>query len=597
MKNIITDNRELLEIIKGLSKPKVGFRRLYRGQTANYPKMLPSSCRGALPGSVKIWDFALSYLYHSTFKDQDSSDLDLIENHAFWFKVLAQHYGPGSPYLDMTNSIDVALWFALNCVNKIEHEFLLSQESQSCSLVKCNTIYFSKHTHTIGWFYVLDVPEWEGKRVPQHGDLLDLSKGPEFVSQCARVMRQHGDLIFGDSSVHGGDLSDFYTCPPIMVARPYKNASFINKPTHFLFPSPSEDSWFNTLLQAPLVPYPESIHGYAYRQSLDVYMVTSGVKEEEVLSLLEKQVEKMPMLIRNRLRDNPDLRKELIDMTGEDAEYATYISFEVPLVLGTPPIAQWNQNILFAGIGERTRPMLETDDEWLPAISLSNVLIQLSPLENCFFTAKSTQARIEAVWLIKQDDKYKFVIFGTFDNKKIEIICLEISYSANQHCFTVLINNSWIPIIDSPVHELLFKTFFLVLDLIRNLSSSIKPDPYLCIKIGDGDKYIGYLPVRGTSLVLKKMKSDPNDMRLHFLRYANTSSVFSGPTLEMPSIATLKLKTRSKFVTFCNLREVYGHVYEIVLNDGNIITPKRSSEGFCPNTADFVLSQFPINIT
>jgi len=59
MKNQIQDLSNLKDAIRSLSPPKLGYKRVYRGQTKNFDKMLSSACRP--DGTTKgfLWKLAL----------------------------------------------------------------------------------------------------------------------------------------------------------------------------------------------------------------------------------------------------------------------------------------------------------------------------------------------------------------------------------------------------------------------------------------------------------------------------------------------------------------------------------------------------------
>lgn len=599
MSAVVHDFTELERTLRVLPPPSASCVRVFRGQTSDFPTMLPSACRPSAPTIGPLWDFALlSVRMNAIAIDKPSANIEMINEIALWFKVLAQHYGPGSPYLDVTLSINVALWFALNRASTVEplNELFVSQSGIESVSIKYPTLKFSKHMDEAGWFYVLDVPRADGDSIPGHGQLLELSAGPAFVSTCLRVVRQNGGLVRGDCAIEGGNLTSYFACRPIAVARPFYGCPFIDQDPHFLFPPPTEDKWYARLLRAPLVPQPAITNGFEYRQSLDVNIVTPEAKKEEALPILERQIARMSPMIRAGLRTNSAMRKRLRDAVGVDPETATYLQLEIPLLYTLPPAESWNQSVLVAGISKRTQPKVESSDELLPAVSLENVLIELSPLETALVDLPSHTTPLTALWLVKHGPVFRFTVFATsydttsYSSKEMFVVdTLDIEFSDATHCFEVVQNGCREPLLQAGLPAAHVKAFLVSLNVLRSLSATLKPDPYPVITI-DCNRIL--LPVRGVSTVLTRTKSDPADLRLHFLRCSDSRQPYRGPGPELPSVAVLKLETTDRFETLPSLREVYGHVREVQLGQQRVTLPKREFDDMSAVIADFLSSLF-----
>ena len=107
--------------LKQLGRPRPGFVRLFRGQDRTYPTLLPSARRPNSSWDLrrvwKVYAHKLSlYLSKETPTDRGQAALDTF---AYWLNAMAQHYGGGSEYLDVTHDLEIALWFALHKVRKI----------------------------------------------------------------------------------------------------------------------------------------------------------------------------------------------------------------------------------------------------------------------------------------------------------------------------------------------------------------------------------------------------------------------------------------------------------------------------------------------
>jgi len=258
----LTGIGQLLTRISALPSPPAGCVRVFRGQTRDYGVMRPSSLRPGKPRWNRLWDMTLTPLVNS-LSGTVSNDLAL-ENWAYWFKVLAQHYGPASPFVDVTTSIDVALWFALHESRSHTATFSLTQGDVAFA-IRCPTLSFAPLESDAGWLYVLDAPVWDGRSVPRHGELVELSRGPAFVAGAPRVQRQQGSLMAADENTAGGDLSGFYACNPIAVAHPFDGVGLLERGPTYFFPPPDQDEWYGRLLRAPFIPQPDADLGYSYQ--------------------------------------------------------------------------------------------------------------------------------------------------------------------------------------------------------------------------------------------------------------------------------------------------------------------------------------------
>lgn len=179
----VTDLAALNAHLASLPPPGAGLVRVYRGQPVHYPKMLASGFRPGATEWERLWGFALKPFAENLIGRKISdSVLEYISYTANWFKAVAQHYGPGSRLLDVTKSIEVALWFALHQAHSnVAAQFAISQEDVEFP-VFCPTLHFSPSKDGAGWIYVLDAPAWDGTRLPAHGELVDLGAGPELIA-------------------------------------------------------------------------------------------------------------------------------------------------------------------------------------------------------------------------------------------------------------------------------------------------------------------------------------------------------------------------------------------------------------------------------
>ncbi|MGH9830432.1 MAG: FRG domain-containing protein, partial [Blastocatellia bacterium] len=250
MKTAFATYHELMEELAKLPKPAPGFVRVYRGQTKDFGVMLPTGLRAGAPVRDPIWRYCAMVVGRELSAESGATH----DDDSVWVEAIAQHYGPGSTLLDVTRSIDIALWFALHDRRPVSAEHLVGppgQPDEARDIPLKETWREYQPSTANGYLYVFDVPDWKGSGVPSHGSLLDLSSR-QVLSKSTRIRAQSACLVAGDSSMKGGDLRDFYVCEPISLCWPLDEAPRINDSMDVLFPDPSEDLWYSFFLSVPL---------------------------------------------------------------------------------------------------------------------------------------------------------------------------------------------------------------------------------------------------------------------------------------------------------------------------------------------------------
>jgi FRG domain-containing protein len=109
MKTPLKTYTEVKDELSKFGEPPPGYVRVFRGQTRDHGCMLPSGLR---PGAIRrdpVWDYCVTQFAMERF---GAANLGSLSEHEI--VAIAQHYGVGSPFLDVTRSLDVALWFALH---------------------------------------------------------------------------------------------------------------------------------------------------------------------------------------------------------------------------------------------------------------------------------------------------------------------------------------------------------------------------------------------------------------------------------------------------------------------------------------------------
>jgi hypothetical protein len=216
------------------------------------------------------------------------------------------------------------------------------------------------------------------------------------------------------------------------------------------------------------------------------------------------------------------------------------------------------------------------------------VLVELSPLETALREAPSGADVVTAVWLVRRAERFQ-VTFVTApqetasNNTATGVGPIEVEFSPDDHEFTVRMDGAWKPILQSGLPAVFVKTFFIVVDLLRGLSSTVKPDPYALAGSGSSKGMRVLVPVRRASTVLTRAKADPLDLRLHFLRNAGSLQPFNGPGFELASLGLLTLELADSFAALPTVHDVYGSASQVTLDGIEVAVPAR--EGVAPSAA------------
>src|SRR2546423_6254546 len=139
-KEVISTYSELGAALGALPSAPPGTVRVYRGQIKDYPRLEPSGLRKPIRNQL-IWQtyshqlyeallpkrstFPMSSLVRRVFGFASEVTPDDMQAFSLWFNALAQHYGPGSDFLDVTHSADIALWFALNASQTVQGQSVM----------------------------------------------------------------------------------------------------------------------------------------------------------------------------------------------------------------------------------------------------------------------------------------------------------------------------------------------------------------------------------------------------------------------------------------------------------------------------------------
>jgi hypothetical protein len=449
-----------------LEPRKPGHVRVYRGQTKKYPQVTPSGLREAGLYRGYIWR---SYTQAILFGIPDAAPQNReTPLSSIWIEAIAQHYGSGSKFLDVTTNLDTAAWFALHEAHTettwrdaptaaVERVNRFGTSGRTDVPIADRMTRYSNKTDGFGWLYVFDVPLWSGESEPVHGDLIELASAPDFLKfqMSERMKAQSACLITADR-----DVSAFCKCPPIALRWPLTGNEAVLKPAQSLFPSPDNDPWYALFLSIPLAARPgPSIWiedqkkgqgwirpvGLRWARPLPVtfYLTkASGEAAKPTTAALGETLLDPPFIypLISTKAEPPSKDAAWIDeKAAAEGTYrldrATVIMLESPLISMLPRLNLWNHALLLADIATGTEsfharempegkvvskdgvPRIEFSPEQEAQYSkliatpftLTNVFLELSPLEEIRWAKIGGGTRLlRALWLTHNRKRFFF---------------------------------------------------------------------------------------------------------------------------------------------------------------------------------------------
>jgi hypothetical protein len=571
MQKPITSYAALQKVIENLGPPAPGMRRVFRGQTANYTKMLPTGMRhGVVPWDA-IWrhcSIVLARDLAGLSPEEDSSPE--LSVYSIWVQALAQHYGPGSTFLDVTASPDVALWFALHAAtdeevleapksaNRLEialdypvaddkarqliQNLLLVEKDDRVDnvpgalvirkpipMVELRTRY-RRHEQGPGWFYVFDVPEWDGTLELHRGELIDLAHAPGTLALSKRMQVQSACLLRADPAAKQDNLWDLLRVgTPFPVSWPIEDAPSVNQTTEEMFPDPSADPWYQRFLALPLVlgRHPDVQTPFRWVRPLPVTVYLSdrpagAMSTLDCATLLDPPIA-LPMLAGSQ---PPTARCISAWMyRGSSAPPALQVRDATPILLQGPllqavPTADgqaWNHGVLYADMADSVENLAFTETPVSNPVSLTNVLFEFSPLERAGWERigqpGGEMKLLRALWLLRNETRFAVQLFYQLlpihDAKNgFESFSVEGPF---RYEFISEIGRFHMQAEDGMAVEVTGryaadKPFFLALALLRALSPNAKAEPWFVSETQSEDGTWQYVfPVRDTAALLEEL--------------------------------------------------------------------------------------------
>jgi hypothetical protein len=401
----VIDDRETLEVLlTKLGAPPLNCIRVYRGQTQDFGHMLPTGLRGKPMRSEHIFREYTAMLA-STLEAREEGAV----NYLLWTRVIAQHYGPGSSLLDVTHSVEVALWFSLHRLDSISsrHTFGPTGPLDTRTDHQAESEVFTHIQVQEGILYVFDVPVGRPNEPLTHGALLDTATAPLVFASCPRIKTQAASLVYADPKLVDADLRTFYACPPIRVGRPMSGYPGTNADTSQMFPGASEDPWYAKLVAIP------------WSNRLDLLKKSVSLKPAIPVNLYIDPT-KFPPPLWARLIVTPPLNVLADAMSGIDwcqdppneilrrhpLANTTRILLEAPVMATTPAVStdQWSESLLASNVPDRIESV-GPDASATTQIDLKNVFLELSPLEHVGWDAVERGTPLDAlraIWVVRE---------------------------------------------------------------------------------------------------------------------------------------------------------------------------------------------------
>jgi len=364
--------------------------RVFRGQTAKYPTITPAVYRRHIP-SNGVW-----VNYSRCLLDDIKNDHALrhpadeeLRVQALWLEAVAQHYGSGSSYLDVTHDMECAAWFALHEGKPVGESSLGAAKSVMSDFTADAHWFAYSRTSNPGYLYAFDVDVWDQISItPSDLALVDLSNAPE-PFRTPRMLAQRGCVIHAEASKKHDLLGRAVEGTPIEIRWPMTGSEIIQRTVEQMFPGPSIDQWYRRFLMAPLSPV-ISDSKLMLKRLLPVTLYV-GETDAYNSALTDAEWAIDPPLLHMLLQNLP------ITTAPEIAAIrtATPVVLEGAYRYITPRVDStlWNHELLISDLCDSVSTYSvsgsKQSEVWawekVGEVPLDNVLFQFSPLEEVFW--------------------------------------------------------------------------------------------------------------------------------------------------------------------------------------------------------------------
>jgi hypothetical protein len=406
----VTTYRQLLDAIAVLAAPAPGTVRVFRGQPKDYGSVLSSFGRIRRGQPRDSFDVFMRHLFVKSglllivgdllaLHRVGSIDIAVSVADFVLAESLVQHYGYQSRYVDVTPSIEVALWFAL-------HQFEGHGDTPADATTPPWLVFPAWYAPVTqpGVLYVMDVTPWNRVSSVRHGEFIDLvSIAPQGVN---RPRRQAGGVLYAPAyGPADGDVSGLVR-GTFDIGFPWTEVG-PDWDTDFLFPGPREDVIYETLLNAPffqtvrqLNPSSEEV---VFRRTFSLPEYSSAqndIARREEYRRYRRRLQ--PTLYYPWLQRNLD---HLQAPPAWDANFQSSLEKSVPIMLQRP-------NMLFS-MHRGGPPAPPASPPNVAKSPFQNFFLEFSP-EN-FSVAFDENRMHRGVWCVLFGNTYALTSFGARD--------------------------------------------------------------------------------------------------------------------------------------------------------------------------------------
>jgi len=406
----VANYAELQERIDALPPPAPGLVRVFRGQDQNYP-LLPSGRRRVVP-RADIWAHYLRRRISFVEKMAVHDDLNIeLQIWTIWLQALAQHYGAGSNYLDVTHDLGIAVWFGFHKLKMAKLETVVGPPDTTGqdSIVKTSWLRLRPHSGP-AYIYALDLPAWKGESLVNPGEVVDLATAPK-IFHSQRIQVQSGCLAYADKNQ---DLAKDYLVPgmPIEMTAGFAESPYGSWTVENIFPAPAEDAWYARFLSIPFLMTPEKdgndVH---FRQLLPVMLFLSSPDSAYVADIRSRFRHLLPALVlpeaavqEEKLVESESAAPPVGWWTSVDPEQATVIALEGPQISAHPPVENvlWNHDLLLSDWVTEVDTFDVATKEAIGSVGIENVVIEFSPLEEVEWNLGEVNGYLlRAMWILR----------------------------------------------------------------------------------------------------------------------------------------------------------------------------------------------------
>lgn len=532
---------ELDKFLKRMDPPKPGLIRVFRGQADKHAQMLPTALRpNAKPRASMAWDsytFALAQDLLSHAPDRNRPGY--LELFRVWVHAMAQHYGPGTSYLDVSHSAELALWFALHNADGVEVEHKIGppgpDDPKRDSVIIEQWLRFQ--ASDTGYLFVFDVPKWDGWGLPRHGQLVDLAEAPEIFASSERLRIQKACLITADATEKdNGDLMGLVKGEPIQVGRPMTGSTLLGLPSDALFPGPAKDNWYRRFLCLPFVSqtdYKNKTVEQVRPWPVTAYMPTS---EAAIKDLLETSARLSPLAMNLGSFANlplPQAVLELFPWANYQLTAATPMILETPLLFTTAPADsnQWNQGILVSDMADNVETIDLATGQSSGPVDLTNVFLEFSLLERAGWerieNPNNKSDLIRAMWLMRNQNQFVVhTVLLSFPDQEQKIVGPFLYRFDPLGCqlqrWSLEFQN-WANLSEAGMVN---KMLFVALTVLRAVSPSRKPDPFPSQIFKTNKGQYMFVSVRDQAAKLVRVMGEPGGNDWYALKEAKSDMPF-----------------------------------------------------------------------